>query len=293
MSNAARPTWSGQTKLIVTLVLLVIFAYLLYRFSALITPLVLAVILAYVLMPPVNFFQTRLKIHRVLAILLTYLILFATIGLVVMLVTPPLVRQATDIGLNFQAMLDQVNGILGRKIILAGVEVDGQMILGQLSGSLQGLIQPLFGSTLAVLADILSSLAWVVFIVVISIYLVKDQAKLRSWLASLPPPAYQADYVHLRIEISEIWSAFFRGQLAPGPGGRPADFGGWLDHRPAFRPADGRPGWPAGILAQPGTRDLAYAGAGPGVLPGFYLAPDPKLVLHAGNPGFPPGVPAV
>ncbi len=214
--NPARPTWSVQTKFIVTLVLLALTAFLFARFRAIVAPMVLAVILAYVLTPAVNFLGARLRIPRVVAIILTYLVLFALLALLLMLVIPPIVRQATDIGSNLESIMDQANKLLGHKFVIGDSELDGQALLTQFSGSLRTLIDPIFGSTLLVVADILSSLAWVVFIVVISIYLIKDSASLRAWLEKLPPQAYRQDYIRLRTEISNIWSSFFRGQLMLG-----------------------------------------------------------------------------
>jgi predicted PurR-regulated permease PerM len=54
---------------------------------------------------------------------------------------------------------------------------------------------------------------WVVFIVVISFYLVKDKDRFWGWVEAHIPPGYKGDYFQLRGEINSIWTAFFRGQL--------------------------------------------------------------------------------
>jgi predicted PurR-regulated permease PerM len=54
---------------------------------------------------------------------------------------------------------------------------------------------------------------WVIFIVVVSFYFVKDAHRLRRWLEQLAPPAYRPVVLRLGREINQIWSAFFRGQL--------------------------------------------------------------------------------
>jgi predicted PurR-regulated permease PerM len=74
-------------------------------------------------------------------------------------------------------------------------------------------LEPVFGRTLTLAVDIISSVVWVIFILVISFYLIKDGPLLREWLEKHVPPAYLQDYIRLRNEINDIWSAFFRGQL--------------------------------------------------------------------------------
>jgi predicted PurR-regulated permease PerM len=75
------------------------------------------------------------------------------------------------------------------------------------------MISPLFGRSLDMIGQLLTSLVWVVFIIVCSIYLVKDSHTMGKWLANLPPPDYREDYLRISNEIKTIWSAFFRGQL--------------------------------------------------------------------------------
>ena len=78
---------------------------------------------------------------------------------------------------------------------------------------MQGILEPAFGQTVGIAFDVISSLVWIVFIVVVSFYLIKDAQALRSWLESLVPPVYRDDYIRLRGMTGEIWAAFFRGQL--------------------------------------------------------------------------------
>ncbi len=214
--SSSRPVWSNQTKLIVILVLLAIMAYLLQKFGSMAVPLILAVILAYVLSPAVNVLQARLHVRRIFAILITYLLMFLIIGAALMLLVPMLVRQGADIGVDITAMLTQATDLLGDKFTVGGVTIDGQMLLNQFSGSIQTFLQPIFGSTITIVKDILSSLAWVVFIVVISLYLIKDTDALKSWVEGLVPVAYRSDYNVMRNEIGTIWASFFRGQIVLG-----------------------------------------------------------------------------
>jgi predicted PurR-regulated permease PerM len=74
------------------------------------------------------------------------------------------------------------------------------------------MIEPVFGETLRFAFEALSSIVWVIFILVVSFYLVKDSPGLFRWLDSLAPPAYREDFIRLREEINLVWTAFLRGQ---------------------------------------------------------------------------------
>jgi len=208
-----RPRWSSRTKIVVSLLLLALGVYLLYRFSTILAPFVLALILAYVLTPVVNFFQARLKIKRGLATLLAYLLLLGVLVVLPVVIIPPLAEQFTGLNLDIQRFILGVEGLLGNSYTIAGQVIDLDALFRQALASLQVLLEPFFGQTLGLAVEIISSVVWVIFILVVSFYFIKDAQSLREWLEELVPPAYRPDYTRLRDEISHIWSAFFRGQI--------------------------------------------------------------------------------
>lgn len=209
-----RPRWTSQTKLTVGLLLLAIFVFFLYQFRVVIGPLILALILAYVLSPAVNRIQLRLRIPRGLATLLAYLILLLILALLLALVVPPLAGQISGLNVDFLRILEQVETALAGQILLpGGLVIDSSSAVEQFRGTIQNAVEPIFGRTLEVLVDAISSLVWGVFILVISFYLIKDWPALRNWFDKNIPPGYRLDIVRLRDELNKIWSAFFRGQL--------------------------------------------------------------------------------
>ncbi len=208
-----RPRWNTPTKLTVILVLLALFVYLLSRFSIVIAPMVLAMILAYVLSPFAKFLNARLRIPLTLAAVLIYLVLIVLLIALPIVVIPPLTENISDFDVNFQHILEDVEEILSQKYIIAGQVIDPAVLVEQAIGSLQSLIEPLFSSTLTFAVEIIESLVWVIFILIISFYLVKDSAALALWSENMAPPAYRDDFIRIRAEINRIWGAFFRGQL--------------------------------------------------------------------------------
>jgi predicted PurR-regulated permease PerM len=211
--QASRPPWSTATKLTLVLLLLGLGIFLLYRFQAIIIPLILAIILAYILLPLANWIEGRLKVRRGFAILLAYLVLIICLTAIPMLLIPSLAAQATELNLDIQRIWSEIESLLGSRYVIAGQTIDPQAALRQAAGSVRGLLEPFFAQTLEFAIEFVTSLVWVIFILVISFYLVKDTGPLLLWIESLVPPAYREDFVQLRTEINLIWAAFFRGQL--------------------------------------------------------------------------------
>ena len=215
MTETRRP-WLPRTKLTVSILLLALFIYLLTRFSVAIPPFILALILAFVLTPPVNKLEQHLPMPRSVITALLFLVVLTLLVLIPSLLVPPLAEQIADLNLDFQILLQRLEELLGHQYIIAGQTIDGAAIFNQIVSVVQGIVQPLFGETLGFAFDVISSLVWMVFIFVVSFYLVKDNASVVAWLDRLPPPDLQADFRRLRQEINQIWAAFFRGQLILG-----------------------------------------------------------------------------
>ena len=211
--NIPRTRWPSQAKIIISLLALILFVYLLSRFSIALPPLILAVILAYLLSPLVAKLQLQFKIPRGLATVLAYLLLLVMLILLPLILLPPLASQLMALNLDIRMGLRQFTNLLSRQYIIFGQVIDGSALLKQVGSSFMGFAEPFIGQTVFFLVDIISSVVWIVFILVVSFYLVKDGPKIRKWLENLPPPQFREDYVRLRDEISLIWGSFFRGQL--------------------------------------------------------------------------------
>lgn len=212
MENS-HPHWSNPTKTIVSLLVLALILFLLFRFSAIIAPLIISIILAYILSPLVNLIQNRIRIHRAVAILLAYLLVVLLIAGVLMLIIPPLADQVSGLNLDIQLFFQKLESVLGRRYHIAGQVIDLSSLFTPATSPLEGFLTPVFGQTLELVGDVITSVVWVIFIAVISFYLIKDDLILRNWFEKIMPPVYRADFIHMRDEINHIWSGFFRGQL--------------------------------------------------------------------------------
>jgi predicted PurR-regulated permease PerM len=205
--------WSTQTKSFVILVILFCAGFLLYKFSAAITPLILAVILAFVLSPLVGILERRLHLPRTLATALVYLVLISVLILSVILLTPMLSYQVKRLVGVIREFFEDSKQTLGGPIDFAGLTINGPEVLNSIENTFLSGTTPLVSSALDIVAVLVESLIWVVFITVTSFYLVQDSGRIITWIDHLVLPPYRPDFVRLREEINIIWAAFFRGQL--------------------------------------------------------------------------------
>jgi predicted PurR-regulated permease PerM len=186
---------------------------LLYIFRAAITPFIIAVLLSFILNPIATWIEDRLKMRRVFATLLAYIFFLLVMSIIPLVIVPPFISQWNALSKNFSLLIEQAESLLGQPYTIAGFSFDPQQAIRSLVGTLQGLLQPAFSQTLRTVMEIVSSLVWVVFVLVISFYFVKDSKDLSAWMESLPPPTYRRDYIYLRDEVNLVWNSFLRGQL--------------------------------------------------------------------------------
>jgi predicted PurR-regulated permease PerM len=208
-----RPRWPYATKLTVSLLLLAFAIYLLTRFREILIPIIIAIIIAYILNPIVNIIQNRLHIHRVIAILITYIIIIAIIVGTPILVITLLGENFEILQINPGQIVTTLQNVLAKDYTIAGLTIHPSTYAGQIFSALQGLLQPVVGQTVSIIKSVITSLVWIILIFLVSIYLIKDGAMLEEWFISHLPPAYLPDYRWLINEIDQIWNAFFRGQI--------------------------------------------------------------------------------
>ncbi len=210
------PEWSHTTKRLVVVGLILLFLLALYLFRILLPPLAIAMVLAYVLKPLADFIERRARLPRLLAVFLVFLILLVILSIIPATVVPYLVDQVTRLNLDLQQLANDLVAFLSRPIQVLGFTFNLQDVVGDVQGLSQGMLRPFATGTVTLIFNVASSLLWVLSILVISFYLVKDADRLRACLDNLAPPGYAQELRRLRQEIGLVWKSFFRGQVVLG-----------------------------------------------------------------------------
>jgi predicted PurR-regulated permease PerM len=205
--------WSDSTKRLVLTGVVIALTLTLYRFRAIIAPTVIAIILAYILNPLVKFIQARTRLSRTWAVSILYLILTALLSLVPAIFVPILVQEVMEINVDMQEVADGISRFFARPIVLFNYSFDTRSVYEEISGTLQDTISTLVGHSLDIVLGLAEGFVWLVFILFISFYLLKDADKLSKWVSSLVPPGYRDEAYLLYREIDGIWGAFFRAQI--------------------------------------------------------------------------------
>ncbi|MGB4873008.1 MAG: AI-2E family transporter [Candidatus Promineifilaceae bacterium] len=224
--NTNSPLWSTGSKRLILITLALIFVLFILRVKILLPPFIFAVILAYLVEPLVNLVTKRIPIPRILTLVLIYLVIIAALIAIPASAIPPIVTQVNALITYIPAFIHQLSQLLAelQEPILITEDIIipiNQLPLDQaflsLSGNLLNLVQGFGGQTISIFGSVLgaslSTVGWVVLVLFLSFYMVKDHESLFQAMLVLAPPNYRSDVINLSQQISDLWNAFLRGQL--------------------------------------------------------------------------------
>jgi len=206
--------WSQTTKLLVLICLIVFGVWLLFRFAAIISPLLVAVIIAYLLKPPTDWLVRRTGWPRGLAVIVLFLILILLIVLAPVLITPSVASIIRNINLDLNALDPLWQQLSAAEWEIGPFTLSGSELAPDLSQALQNIVTPFASGALQLVSGVALSLFYLVFVVVVIFWLLKDSYNLERWFIEHISPSYQGEVTYLLREIGEIWGNFFRGELA-------------------------------------------------------------------------------
>ncbi|VAW39827.1 hypothetical protein MNBD_CHLOROFLEXI01-1497 [hydrothermal vent metagenome] len=227
-AEEASPTWSRSTKIIVTVIVLLLLLWLTYRFQSLLSQIVIAAIFAYVLNPIIIQLDKRTKVKRSAAILIVYLLLavaviggFIALGLAAYEQISSLIQQVPQLIVDFTAVIEEFTART-EPIIIGSFSLDPSTInLDLIQEQLIGLVEPIVNRSGQLVTNLatatLSTVGNIFFIFVISIYLALEIPLLGNHVGNLAQlPGYRKDAERLLREFGRIWSAYLRGQVILG-----------------------------------------------------------------------------
>mgnify|MGYP001365228649 CR=1 FL=1 len=224
--NTNSPPWSTGTKRLILITLALIFVLFVLRVKILLPPFILAVILAYLVEPLVNFVTRRIPIPRVLTLVLIYLVIIAALVAIPASAIPPVITQVNALITYIPAFIHQLSHLLAElqepifiteDIVIPINQLPLDQAFLSLSGNLLNLVQGFGGQTISIFGSVLgaslSTVGWVVLVLFLSFYMVKDHESLFQAMLVLAPSNYRSDMINLSQQISDLWNAFLRGQL--------------------------------------------------------------------------------
>ena len=221
-NSPTSPRWGAMTKLVVSLVLLVIIAAFLIRFQALIVPILLAFVLAYLFYPIATLIDRIPKISWRMAVSLLYLLLIVVLGSLITLSGYGIISQILSLITLIENSLGELPALLNEALLWVNqnspVPIDVSVIdTDAIVEQLLTYVQPLLGSTGQVLGTIASGAAGflgrALIILIVSYFIMTESGGLRENLLKIEIPGYGEDFQRLGQELARIWNAFLRGQI--------------------------------------------------------------------------------
>jgi predicted PurR-regulated permease PerM len=216
------PHWGSTTKLILGFTIVAIIAALLVRFRGIIGPLILAFVLAYLIHPVAGRLSRFAHIPWRTAVSLIYLLLIIILVLSLTFAGLAIVQQVQsliNVVQGFTTQLPTIASELSSRTYAIGPFILdlSQFDLTPLANQLLAWIQPVLGrlgglvGTLA--ASALTTLGWLVFVILVSYFILADASQFSSELVHVDIPGYNVDVRRLGRELGKTWNAFLRGQL--------------------------------------------------------------------------------
>lgn len=224
-SQQKSPRWRTSTKRLVITTLLVLSLLAIYAIRSLLLPIIMAMVLGYVVLPIVDGIHKHTRLSRNLAIALVYIAIITILIAIPVTTIPQLINQGNNLITNVPGYIEDLGEFLTKPIIIGEYsipldELPLEQVYDVLSRNLIDIIQTIgrqgfniFGS---VASRTISTVLWIIIVLVLSLYMVKDYRELWNSFVTMTPISYHADMQRLGREISATWNDFLRGQLILG-----------------------------------------------------------------------------
>lgn len=218
----ASPPWAPATKRLVQTALLALVLYLLYRVRILLFPLAISLVVAYALNPLVDGLHKNSRLSRNAALGLVYLLIIGVLVAIPVGTIPRLINQVSLFIENLPDYLVAFGELLSQPLVIGPItvplnELRLEQVYDTVSGNIIDIIRSVGSSSVILFGSLasitLSTVAWLLVIVFISFYMVKDHRQLLESLIRLAPPDHRADMRQLLRELTLLWNDFFRSRI--------------------------------------------------------------------------------
>lgn len=214
--------WSLEALIIATLIFVFTKIGFIFQpvgtfFSTLFAPVLVAGFLYYLLTPVVNFFVKRLKLKRILAIAVVFLLLIGAVVLIVMTVIPNLIAQLTSLASNMPYFMTVVEGWLdelSKNPIFQQVDIQAQIDKMNISyGTLvQKFINGIANSLGSIIGGVTSTAMVLVTAPFMLFYMMKDGDRLVPNIQRFFPVSRKDQIVDLLGQMNKTLSSYISGQ---------------------------------------------------------------------------------
>ena len=213
INNRAHETlaWSRPTQYFVSIVLFIAGIALLVFAWELVATLIIAALITFLLNPLMRVLEMRLRLRRSLAATTTYIVFLVLMGGLLAGSTPLLLDQATTFSAEYQRLLTDLEAGVQDAPAIFGIQLPLTEWITNIEGNTVAWFVP--QNVVSLITNLSQNLLWVVVTLISVFYLLHDWQRLRDWAIRQAPPFRRDEFIHLYVEVKNVWQAYLRGQL--------------------------------------------------------------------------------
>ena len=212
------PSWSTNTKLVIGLTLVAIFAGAFIYFRSIVSMMILAFIITYLFQPVVIWLTDKTRLSWRLSASMVFIVIFILLlglltgaGLAIAQQLIGLVRLLQDVAENLPGIAEDLSQYLEQYPTL------GEYInLNDLANRLLETLQPLLGQAGSIVGSVATGAAISIgriFFVVFVAYFILAESQSVAEISIDQIPEYSYDIRRMSRQLRIIWDSFFRGQI--------------------------------------------------------------------------------
>lgn len=211
-SQSAKVEWTVSISTLIKIAAFLLGLWFLYAIRDIIALLFVALILSSIIDPLANWFEVR-RIPRAVGVIIVYLVLFVTIGVVVGLLVPPLVREVRDLASNFSSLWERLISSATFFREYAASSGTFSRSIEQGLASLQAVLTSAIGGIFETVVGIFGGVVSFVLILVMTFYMVVQEDGMKRLFKALVPSQYQSFSTSTLGKIQRKITSWIKGQL--------------------------------------------------------------------------------
>lgn len=207
-------------KFIIGIIILILVALIIYKIQNVLLPFILSFIIAYFLDPLINLSIKKLKISRIVAILGTLTIFFATITILLIFILPLIYNQIKILINDIPKYFDILSAEIYPKIV-ESLNKFGINVQNNFSELLQtynaeektvDLLKNVFNSIIQSTTALINILSLIFIVPILIFYLLKDWQIIKRSIKNNLPTSINHIISEILKEIDKVMSGYIRGQ---------------------------------------------------------------------------------
>jgi len=212
METSKKPIYINITALgVIKIIVIIIMFYFLFLIREILAILFVALILSSAINPWVDWMHKK-KIHRGVAVIMIYLVLFGVIATAISLIVPPIVEQAGELAGNFPKILEKIFSTFStvkEYALQHGILDSLKNNFGTIGSNLQGATGSVFSTVTGIFGGIFSFF----LVLVMTFYMVVEENAVKKIVWSIAPAKHQLYIMHLINRMQTKIGLWLRGQL--------------------------------------------------------------------------------